>query len=95
MPTPKKVRLADSFGRSHEKSPSMQRPALSFATVQWPLDDTMDMVKVLTERRFNANVHAAVQAIIQEDSFLPVRMWLVPEDGTLDDPDAVTAYCQT
>jgi len=69
----------------------MQRPALSFATVQWPLDDSMDMVKVLTERRFNANVHAAVQAIIQEDSFLPVRMWLVPEDGTLDDPDAVTA----
>ena len=50
MPTPKKVRLADSFGRGHEKSPSMQRPALSFATVQWPLDDTMDMVKVLTER---------------------------------------------
>ncbi len=95
MPTPKKVRLADSFGRSHEKSPSMQRPALSFATVQWPLDDSMDMVKVLTERRFNANVHAAVQAIIQEDSFLPVRMWLVPEDGTLDDPDAVTAYCPT
>ena len=40
MPTPKKVRLADSFRRSHEKSPSMQRPALSFATVQWPLDDT-------------------------------------------------------
>ena len=22
-------------------------------------------------------------------------MWLVPEDGTLDDPDAVTAYCPT
>ena len=40
MPTPKQVRLADSFGRGHEKSPSMQRPALSFATVQWPLDDT-------------------------------------------------------
>ena len=40
MPTPKKVRLADSFGQSHEKSPSIQKPALSFATVQWPLDDT-------------------------------------------------------
>jgi len=36
MPTPKKVRWADSFGRSHEKSPSMPRPALSFATVQCP-----------------------------------------------------------
>ena len=56
----------------------MKRPEISFATVQWPLDDTLDMVKATTERRFEANIRRAVQGIIDEGSFLPSRVWLVP-----------------
>ena len=73
----------------------MKRPEISFATVQWPLDDTLDMVKATTERRFEANIRKAVQGIIDEGSFLPSRVWLVPEEGTLDDPDAVAVYFPT
>ena len=73
----------------------MKRPEISFATVQWPLDDTLDMVKATTERRFEANIRRAVQGIIDEGSFLPSRAWLVPEEGTLDDPDAVAVYFPT
>ena len=73
----------------------MQRPAISFAPVQWPLDDKLDMVKATTERRFEANIRKAVQGIIDENSFLPSRAWLVPEEGTLDDPDAVAVYFPT
>ena len=73
----------------------MKRPEISFATVQWPLDDALDMVKVTTERRFEANIRKAVQGIIDENSFLPSRAWLVPEEGTLDDPDAVAVYFPT
>jgi hypothetical protein len=53
------------------------------------------MVKATTEWRFEANIRRAVQGINDENSFLPSRVWLVPEEGTLDDPDAVAIYFPT
>jgi hypothetical protein len=70
-------------------------PRLSFAEVLWPLDDKLAMLKCTVERRFQKNCEVACREILEEGSFLPARAILLPEDGTLDDPHAVSIYALT
>ena len=73
----------------------MKKPQLSFAKVQWPLDDQLDTVRVTGEKQLAKQVTAAARALVIEDSFHPARAWLVFEDGNTDDPNAIAVYFPT
>ncbi len=67
----------------------MNKPHISVVSVLWPLDEKLGLLKVRTERRFHKNIARVTEAIADEDSFLPPKAWLVPENDHLDSPDHV------
>jgi hypothetical protein len=74
---------------------SLPIPRLSFAEVQWPLGSRFDMVMCVVERRFQRNCQIAFREIREAGSVLPARAILLPEEGTLDEPNAASVYVLT
>lgn len=73
----------------------MNKPQISFASVLWPLDEKLGLLKVRTERRFHKNIARVTEAIADDDAFLPPKAWLVPEDDHPDSPDHVAVWVLT